>query len=73
MLCPRCDQQGTIHKVRINATGEVVQLCDECDALWPSGVQVSVETFLDFSTYVKQFDLKGLWTEVTIDGNLDTG
>jgi hypothetical protein len=51
--------------VRINSTGEVVHLCDECDALWPAGVEVAPSGFQDFSTYVAQFGLKGLWREVT--------
>lgn len=66
MLCPRCDQQGTVHTVRINTTGEIVHLCDECDALWPSGVGVTATGFLDFSTYVARFGLRGVWQEVTI-------
>lgn len=52
--------------VRINATGEVVQLCDECDALWPSNVPVTKNGFVDFATYVKPMGLHGRWGEVTI-------
>ena len=33
MQCPRCDNQGSVYIVRINATGEVVRLCDECEAM----------------------------------------
>jgi hypothetical protein len=66
MLCPRCDQQGTVLTVRINASGEIVKLCNECDALWPSGAPLIANGFIDFSTYVKPLGLKGLWKEVTI-------
>ena len=70
MDCPRCDQQGTVLTVRINATSEIVHLCDECDALWPWGVEVAANTFSDFATYVKPLGLRGLWSEVTIlEGN----
>jgi hypothetical protein len=68
--CPRCDGQGIVHTARIIATGEIVHLCDECDAIWPNGVEVRLNTFLDFQTYVEQFGLKGLWSEIEI---LDEG
>ena len=55
--------------VRISSTGENVHLCDECDALWPSGVAVTAESFVDFSTYVKPLGLRGLWNEVEILSN----
>jgi hypothetical protein len=66
MLCPRCDQQGTVLRVRINGTGEVVNLCDECDALWPTGVPVGATGFVDFTTYLGQPGLRALWSEVTV-------
>jgi hypothetical protein len=66
MLCPRCDQQGTVLKARIVASREVVHLCDECDALWPNGVEVSEMSFVDFSTYMNQLGLRGQWDEVEV-------
>ena len=66
MPCPRCDQQGTVHKVRIIETGEVVHVCDECDALRPSGVEVGRTGFHDFSSYVAPFGLQGIWQEVAL-------
>jgi hypothetical protein len=66
MLCPRCDHQGTVVAVRINATGEVVWLCDECDALWPSNVPITQDNFVDFASYVKPLGLNGRWSEVTV-------
>jgi hypothetical protein len=68
MLCPICeenDQRGQVQKVRIDKTGEIVQLCDECDSVWPSDTKVSAETFQDFSSYVKPAGLQGLWSEIT--------
>ena len=66
MLCPRCDEQGEIVKAQIIATGEVVQICNECDALWPAGTQVGPTGFVDFSTYVRPLGLRGLWDELTL-------
>jgi hypothetical protein len=66
MLCPRCDQQGHIVRARIITTGEIVHLCDECDALWPSGSEVTKTGFADFSTYVKPLGLRGAWEEIMV-------
>ncbi len=66
MLCPRCDEQGRVLKVRISASGEVAHLCEECDALWPDGVAVTKADFVDFSTYVKPLGLRGVWNEVVV-------
>ena len=50
MECPRCDQQGDVMLVVIRKTGERVLLCDECDALWTEGMEVSKSNFQDFAT-----------------------
>jgi hypothetical protein len=55
-----------VRLVRINATGEIVCLCEECDALWKSFDDVGRTPFVDFSCYVSPFGLKGHWSEVTI-------
>jgi hypothetical protein len=64
-LCPRCDEQGTVATYLVRQTGEHVRVCDECDALWPDGVQVAPNTFLDLTDYLGQRGRPGLWTELT--------
>ena len=66
MQCPRCDGQGEIKVVRVQATGAMLQLCDECDATWPYGEMPSIESFQDFGTFMKANGLQGLWSEVTV-------
>jgi hypothetical protein len=66
MKCPRCDQQGDVVVVVIKKTGERVHLCDQCDALWREGNEVTKANFVDFSTYVEQFGLHGTWQEVEV-------
>lgn len=66
MRCPRCGPEGTVLSARIHSTGEIVHLCDECDALWPSGVPVAVKSHVDFATYVEPYGLKALWSEIEI-------
>lgn len=65
-ICPRCDGQGLLELIRINLTGELVILCDECDALWTENMEVSVATFHDFGTYIAPLGIKGLWSDVTV-------
>jgi len=56
--------------VRVNATGEMIFLCEECDAVWLSADAVGQSPWLDFGSYMSRFGLKGLWAEVTM---LDDG
>lgn len=35
--CPRCDQ-GWVIPVRILSTGEIIQCCSECEAVWGENV-----------------------------------
>lgn len=50
---------------RVQRTGERVRVCDECEALWPEGVDVAPATFLDLSVYLEQRGRPGLWSELT--------
>lgn len=63
MWCPRCDQ-GKVWRVQIIKTGEVVHVCEECEALWPGQAEVSATGFIDFKTYVTPDGLKGAWSEL---------
>jgi len=63
MWCPRCDQ-GNVRPATIIKTGEFVQVCEECDALWRSDVDVAPSGFTDFKTYVAPLGLMGLWSEL---------
>lgn len=37
-LCPRCEQ-GWVVPIRIVATGQTIQFCMECDAVWDIDVE----------------------------------
>jgi len=66
MICPRCDQQGLVLRVRINRTGLVIQLCDECDAMWKHDEVPRMGTFIDFGTYMESIGVPESWDELTI-------
>jgi len=61
---PCCDGQGDVVAARIKRTGEIIYLCDECDTLWHSIEDIQVSPGTNFTNYVKQFGLKGLWSEI---------
>jgi len=63
MWCPRCNQ-GEVVEARIIASGEIIHICQECDAVWPDTAEIRGDNFKDFSTYVKPLGLKGLWSEL---------
>lgn len=65
MWCPRCDQ-GFVKTARIINTGEIVRICEECDALWRSDIEVSASNFVDYSQYVMPMGLRGLWNDLEI-------
>lgn len=66
MQCPRCDGQGEIKLVKMQPSGALLHVCDECDATWTCGETPTIETFQDFGTLMKAHGLQGLWSEVTI-------
>lgn len=63
--CPRCNQ-GWVLTARIRATGQIVHVCEECEALWPQSRPVEASNFEDMATHVRSFGLKGEWTELEV-------
>ncbi len=49
--CPRCGQ-CRVETQRAKKTGDVFQLCNECDAVWPEGVEPNLAQFGTFDTYM---------------------
>jgi hypothetical protein len=63
LICPYC-KQGRVFTVRIDKTGELVLLCEECDTLWTETPLVGRGVF--FADYVMPLGLKGRWSEITV-------
>ena len=53
MICPRCDEQGEIYKVKIKEIDNIIYICDECEACWENKENIKKETFQDLSTYLE--------------------
>lgn len=64
-ICPRCDGQGLLDHIRLNSLNLEGYLCDECDAFWVKGEEITKETFKDFSTFLEEKKLKDNPLEVS--------
>ncbi|MDE9364375.1 hypothetical protein PZ938_02045 [Luteipulveratus sp. YIM 133132] len=61
--CPSCGQ-GAVEKMRIMATGELIQLCDECEATWLGDVEPLAPGFDDFGLFMERRGLRPDWSEL---------
>lgn len=68
MVCPRCDGQGVILRVRVPELNAQLFLCDECDATWHTQDAVGVEMHVDFQTYMDTLGIKSAWSKIEILG-----
>jgi hypothetical protein len=59
IYCPRCDGQGIICEGAVNATGQDIFICDECDALWLSLADIGTRPHVDASEFLKSIGGKG--------------
>ena len=53
-------------KARIKVIGLYISICEECDALWIEGSPIKNDNFIDYSTYVKVYGLRGIWSDLEI-------
>ena len=64
MECPRCDGQGEVLLVKVRKTGEILKLCNECDATWKKDDPIDKKTFFDFETYMESQGITKAWDEI---------
>lgn len=62
-ICPRCEQGSIVHVV-LKATGEMLLVCQECDATWLNESEISLLAFEDFETILESKGLPPLWSEL---------
>lgn len=65
LICPRCTH-GYVLKVQLIERGEVLFLCDECEATWLSRDAIGSEPWVDFTTYTEGKGLPPLWDGLKI-------
>jgi hypothetical protein len=68
MLCPRCEQ-GEIVTAEISKTGDVLYVCEECEATWFTPSDIGNVPFVDFGTHMKELGLSQLSSELKILDN----
>lgn len=49
MICPKCEE-GSIEKVKVKLTGEILSICDFCHSIWTEEecIQFNTGHLLDF-------------------------
>ncbi|MBA8904120.1 ribosomal protein L37AE/L43A [Phyllobacterium sp. P30BS-XVII] len=63
ITCPRC-RQGLVIPVKVKRTGEVIYLCEECEAVWFSPDTIDYATFNYFNLYMERLGLPDSWAEL---------
>lgn len=65
MWCPSCDQ-GNVVEALIKHTGEVIFVCEECEAMWHRRVDISEKGFEDLGNYLISLGLQPLRDELSV-------
>jgi hypothetical protein len=61
--CPRCEGQGWLFPFMIKAGKTTVLSCDECEATWLVGEEISKHNFKDLSEYALSFYPDGYFSD----------
>lgn len=61
--CPRCGQ-GRVSAYRLIATDETLQVCDECEAVWPPAVEPSPANFANLEDELGRRGLPATWEQL---------
>lgn len=61
--CPMCDD-GTVTVYRVNATGEAIQVCDGCDAVWEADEELPVPATTTVERYLAVRGLPLTWSQL---------
>jgi hypothetical protein len=73
MICPRCDNQGLICKVKVLNLGLELNVCDECDACWSTNQIMNINNFKDLTVFLEEHKLTYEEAEIENLGYLKSG
>jgi ribosome-binding protein aMBF1 (putative translation factor) len=62
--CPMCDA-GVIARYRVNATGESIQVCDECDSVWEEADELPGPATATVGQFLAARGLPLLWSQLS--------
>ena len=65
-ICPFCSQ-GQVEPMIVRATRERIQICEECDSVWPKGAEVGTSGATNLGSYMESRGLRPLWTELVME------
>lgn len=66
MICPRCEQ-GEVFEAHVKGSGVQIFVCDECDAVWFSLIDVGVSPFRDLEAYLEENCIAPSWESISVD------
>lgn len=73
MICPRCDNQGLIYKIKVLNLNLELNVCDECDACWPTNQIININNFKDLTVFLEEHKLTYEEAEIENLGYLKSG
>jgi hypothetical protein len=62
-LCPRC-KNGHVIEARVIATGYIIHICNECEAVWFCKNSIHFATFNYFNVYMERLSLPDDWDQL---------
>lgn len=65
VACPFCDGNGIIKKATISQLNLDILICNECEAMWELEDILTEETFDQFTVWMRNQGLEGLWSELS--------
>lgn len=66
--CQFCEQ-GEVVTAKVRATGKMIYICDECDAVSQSKSELEKGVAVGFWKFAESYGGKGLWEEIEVLGN----
>ncbi|EGK09935.1 hypothetical protein HMPREF9374_2738 [Desmospora sp. 8437] len=70
VICPFCDGNGIIMKAKISRLDLDILICNECEAMWKLEDILKEDTFEQFTVWMRNQGMKGLWSELSDIKNL---
>ena len=61
--CLGCDQ-GWVVPVRIIKIDKIIFLCEECETVWNNENDIGTMKPVNFTNFMKENNLEGLWSEL---------
>lgn len=62
-ICPRCEQSW-LERAYIKSIGQVIFICEECEAMWEEGTILELSTFKDYGTYMEAKGYDSSWNHL---------